>query len=244
MNQTDRLRELEERWDDCRRCELFKTRKNIVFGEGNPSADILVIGEAPGEFEDLAGRPFMGPAGEVLDGFVSHMSLDRHIDLYVTNTICCRPTVANEDERTGGSIDLLAFYREARVTASHEVEFAALGGIYSSRLGRAGDGHLRPADLMDRTQRRGNQVLFGRVPKMESLRGNMQTFHIQGVHTELRYPVMPLYHTAYLLRTFDRRVEGPWGRTMRDWVKICKIIDHLREVYYGTERPNREKSND
>lgn len=230
MNQTDRLRELEERWDDCRRCELFKTRKNIVFGEGNPSADILVIGEAPGEFEDLAGRPFMGPAGEVLDGFVSHMSLDRRIDLYVTNTICCRPAVANEDERTGTiKIEDRQPSKDERVACKPRL----LETIY-----------IVDPMLIVTLGRVPYQVLFGRVPKMESLRGNMQTLHIQGVHTELRYPVMPLYHTTYLLRTFDRRVEGPWGRTMRDWVKICKIIDHLREVYYGTERPNREKSND
>ena len=55
---------------DCTRCKLSKKRKNIVFGEGNPSAELLLIGEGPGEVEDKTGRPFVGPAGELLDKII------------------------------------------------------------------------------------------------------------------------------------------------------------------------------
>jgi uracil-DNA glycosylase len=227
MNKRERLEALEERWSDCKRCELCRTRNYVVFGEGNPEADILVIGEAPGSKEDLNGRPFIGPAGQVLDGFVDAMSLDRRYDLYVTNTVGCRPTVASEDEHTGQiRIDNRPPNKDERLSCKPRL----LEIIY-----------IVDPMLIVSLGKVPSQVLFGKAPKMEALRGNIQTLHMQGRHTEISYPVMPLYHTAYLLRTHDKREEGPWGKTMMDWVKICNVIDHLRLVYYGTERPNREE---
>jgi uracil-DNA glycosylase len=227
MNKKEKLAKLEEHWDDCRRCELCRTRNNIVFGEGNPEADIVVVGEAPGEQEDVRGRPFIGPAGGVLDVFVDAVSLSRTADLYVTNTVCCRPTAPVEDERTGEvRIENRQPNKDERLSCKPRL----LETIYT----------IDPM-LIITLGKVPYQVLFGKAPKMESLRGNMQTLHMQGRNTEIRYPVMPLYHTAYLLRTHDKRSEGPWGRTMADWVKVCNVIDHLREVYYGTERPNREE---
>ena len=226
MNQHDRLAELEERWDDCKRCDLYLTRNNIVFGEGNPKADILVIGQAPGESEDLKGRPFIGPAGEVLDGFTDTLGLSRTSDMYVTNTVCCRPTVANEDEHTGRiKVEDRQPTNDERAACKprlHELIYL-VDPMLIVTLGRVP-----------------YQVLFGKAPKMESLRGNIQTCRVPGRYMELSYPVMPLYHTAFLLRTFDKRAEGPWGKTMADWVTVCSLIDHLRSVYFGIERPNRE----
>jgi uracil-DNA glycosylase family 4 len=229
MNKRERLEELEERWSDCRRCDLCNTRHNIVFGEGNPDADILVIGEAPGETEDGRGRPFVGPAGEVLNGFVDALSLDRNVDLFVTNTVACRPTLASEDERTGEiRIDNRPPSKDERMSCLPRLKniLYIVDPLLIITLGRVP-----------------YQVLFGKVPKMDSVRGNVQTFRTQGLYTEIKYPVMPMYHTAFLLRTHDKREEGPWGKTMADWLKVCNVIDHLREVYYGTPRPNREDIN-
>lgn len=227
MNKQEKLSALEERWDGCRRCELCRTRNNIVFGEGSPDADILVVGEAPGEQEDAHGRPFVGPAGAVLDVFVDSVALNRNSDLFVTNTVCCRPTMPVEDERTGEvRIENRQPNKDERLCCKPRLleTIYVIDPMIIITLGKVP-----------------YQVLFGKAPKMESLRGNIQTLHMQGRNTEIRYPVMPLYHTAYLLRTHDKRAEGPWGKTMSDWVKVCNIIDHLREVYYGTARPNREE---
>lgn len=226
MNKKERLEELEEAWDGCRRCELCRTRNNIVFGEGNPSADILIVGEAPGEHEDTLGRPFVGPAGDVLDGFLTSMSLNMGSDIYVTNVVACRPTAAVEDEQTG---QIRIENRQPSKDERNSCKPRLLETIY-----------IVDPMLIIALGRVPFQVLLGRAPKMESMRGSMQTFRMQGRYTRIKYPVMPLYHTAYLLRTFDKRTSGPWGKTMADWVKICNVIDHLREVYYGTERPNRE----
>ncbi len=75
---------------DCRRCHLWERRKNIVFGEGNPEAELMFIGEAPGAEEDIQGRPFVGPAGQLLTRLIEKMGLKRE-DVYIANTIKCRP---------------------------------------------------------------------------------------------------------------------------------------------------------
>ena len=75
---------------DCRRCPLSATRKNIVFGEGNPQARIVFVGEAPGADEDRLGRPFVGRAGQLLNRIIAAMGLSRN-DVYICNINKCRP---------------------------------------------------------------------------------------------------------------------------------------------------------
>lgn len=82
--------ELEQSCQSCSRCELCKTRTNVVFGVGNRTADILLVGEGPGEQEDLKGEPFVGPAGKLLDDMLSIIDLDRSI-CYIGNIVKCRP---------------------------------------------------------------------------------------------------------------------------------------------------------
>mgnify|MGYP001186814618 FL=1 len=75
---------------ECQKCPLGKTRNNFVFGVGNPQADIVFIGEAPGEKEDLLGIPFVGRAGKLLDKILSAIKLSRD-DIYICNVLKCRP---------------------------------------------------------------------------------------------------------------------------------------------------------
>ncbi|MDA8227611.1 MAG: uracil-DNA glycosylase [Desulfitobacterium hafniense] len=74
----------------CRRCGLGETRKSIVFGEGNLQADIMLIGEAPGEKEDESGQPFVGPAGRILNKVLEEAGINRE-DVYITSVVKCRP---------------------------------------------------------------------------------------------------------------------------------------------------------
>ncbi len=84
------LAALEERTRSCTKCPLATTRTHVVFGEGNPNADVLFIGEGPGEVEDQTGRPFVGPAGQKLDEVFSSVGIDR-ADIYIGNVVKCRP---------------------------------------------------------------------------------------------------------------------------------------------------------
>lgn len=75
---------------ECRRCPLAESRRNIVFGEGSPSAELVFVGEAPGGDEDLQGRPFVGRAGQLLTKIIVAMGLERR-DVYICNILKCRP---------------------------------------------------------------------------------------------------------------------------------------------------------
>lgn len=227
MNKKERLDALRESWANCQKCGLCEERNNVVFGEGNPDADILVLGEAPGEAEDNEGRPFIGLAGEILDEFLGAAVLNRWEDIYATNVVGCRPTVEGIDSRTGKPrVDNRAPSKVERDACKPRL----LELIYI----------IDPLIIVT-IGKVPFQVLLGKAPKIDSLRGNIQTLHLAGRHTEVRYGVMPMYSTTFLNNTYDRRSEGPWGKTMRDWVKVCNVIDYLRSAYYGTPTPNREE---
>ena len=84
------LNDLYEQSKNCTRCRLAATRTNFVFGEGNPEAQIVVIGEAPGAEEDAQGRPFVGRSGKLLDKILEAIGFSRD-DVFICNIIKCRP---------------------------------------------------------------------------------------------------------------------------------------------------------
>ena len=81
---------LERACKTCTRCGLCDTRTNVVFGVGRKNADVMFVGEGPGEQEDLQGEPFVGPAGKLLDDMISIIDLDRS-NCYIGNIVKCRP---------------------------------------------------------------------------------------------------------------------------------------------------------
>ncbi len=85
------LNELRNVCLQCKACELHKTRTSTVFSDGNPDAPVMLIGEAPGADEDATGKPFVGRAGQLLNTFLEEAGIDRQRDLYICNTIKCRP---------------------------------------------------------------------------------------------------------------------------------------------------------
>jgi DNA polymerase len=84
------LEKIRKNLGDCQRCKLGKTRKNLVFGVGNPQARLVFIGEGPGADEDLKGEPFVGDAGRMLNRIITAMGLQRE-EIYICNVVKCRP---------------------------------------------------------------------------------------------------------------------------------------------------------
>lgn len=82
---------LQETVASCQACELCSGRRNTVFGVGDRQAEWLIVGDAPGEQEDLQGEPFVGQAGKLLDNMLAALGLDRHHKVYVANALKCRP---------------------------------------------------------------------------------------------------------------------------------------------------------
>ncbi len=82
--------ELEKAVNECKKCELYKMRNNIVMGDGDKKADLLIISEAPGKQEDLTGKPFVGKSGLLLDKILASVDLKRD-EIYLANIVKCRP---------------------------------------------------------------------------------------------------------------------------------------------------------
>lgn len=123
--------QLEQCCRSCTRCELCQTRHNVVFGVGPRNADILFVGEGPGQQEDLQGEPFVGPAGQLLDDMLCIIDLNR-TNCYITNIVKCRPP-RNRDplqEEQDACID----YLRSQVSLIRPKVIVCLGRIAAMRL--------------------------------------------------------------------------------------------------------------
>ena len=115
----------------CRQCGLCEGRHNVVFGEGNPRAEIMFVGEGPGEQEDLQGRPFVGPAGQLLDRMLEIIDLDRS-QYYITNIVKCRPP-RNRDPHEDEENACMGYLR-SQVRLVKPKIIVCLGRIAAQRL--------------------------------------------------------------------------------------------------------------
>ena len=95
--ENDSLPLIRENLGDCKRCKLHKTRNTIVFGDGNPNAQLVFVGEGPGADEDEQGLPFVGRAGKLLTQMIEAMGLQRR-DVYICNVVKCRPPQNRQPE--------------------------------------------------------------------------------------------------------------------------------------------------
>ena len=107
------LDELKTHCLSCTECELCKARTQVVFGVGNPAADILLIGEGPGENEDLQGQPFVGRSGKLLDQFLESIDLSREKNVYIANMVKCRPP-KNRDPKPEEQEQIIASIHRCR----------------------------------------------------------------------------------------------------------------------------------
>ncbi|MBM4078821.1 MAG: uracil-DNA glycosylase [Planctomycetes bacterium] len=95
------LRALHEQAAKCTGCALHRTRRKFVFGAGNPNADLMFVGEAPGYHEDLQGEPFVGPAGQLLTRMIAAIQMTRS-EVYIANVLKCRPAGETGDRPPHG----------------------------------------------------------------------------------------------------------------------------------------------
>ncbi|MBE7436888.1 MAG: uracil-DNA glycosylase [Spirochaetales bacterium] len=171
MNRRERLALLEERYRSCEHCKLSRTRTQVVFGEGNPEAELMFIGEGPGKQEDLTGRPFVGRSGELLTKIIEKgMGVERAA-VYIANIVKCRPTVdlQFQKDRPPDAEEVAAcspvLLRQIEIIAPRVI--MTLGG---------------PA----------TKFLLDTTTGITALRGKWAEFK--------SIPVMPTYHPSYVLR--------------------------------------------
>jgi len=123
--------ELERKCMHCNACELCQTRNSVVFGVGKRDADILFVGEGPGEQEDLQGEPFVGAAGKLLDDMLSIIDIDR-TNCYIANIVKCRPP-RNRDPKEEEQEACIGYLRNQVMLIQPKV-LVCLGRVAAKRL--------------------------------------------------------------------------------------------------------------
>ncbi len=126
------LRELRREVLQCQQCKLCESRRSVVFGEGNPAAEVLFVGEAPGAVEDRSGRPFVGPSGQLLERIIEGgMGLQRD-DVFIANIVKCRPP-GNRDPEPDEVAQCLP-YLQRLVALLEPKAIVALGRVAAQNL--------------------------------------------------------------------------------------------------------------
>jgi uracil-DNA glycosylase family 4 len=125
------LSEIREDLGDCKRCPLHRGRKNLVFGVGNPNAELMFVGEGPGADEDEQGEPFVGRAGQLLNNMIAAMGLRRE-DVYIANVVKCRPPNNRTPERE--ECDTCSPFLLRQIEVIRPKVIVALGAVAAKNL--------------------------------------------------------------------------------------------------------------
>ena len=128
----DNWNELKEQCLNCKKCGLCETRTNVVFGVGNPNAEVMFIGEGPGENEDLQGEPFVGRGGKLLDKMLYSVDLSREENIYIANIVKCRPP-KNRDPKPEEQVACTDWLRNQYKLINPKI-IVCLGRIASAKL--------------------------------------------------------------------------------------------------------------
>lgn len=175
----EQLRQLDEQQvKGCRKCQLCETRTQTVFGQGNPDARLVFVGEAPGHEEDRQGLAFVGRAGQLLTRMIAAMGLTRE-EVFICNVLKCRPP-ENRDPAADEILACSPYLRRQLSVIQPEV-IVALGS---------------PAA----------KTLLNTAQSIGKLRGQFHDYFLSGLTGEgPSIPLMPTYHPAYLLRNPEEK---------------------------------------
>jgi DNA polymerase len=216
----ERMGELYAEWRDCERCGLCRTRTKVVFGEGNPDAQLMIIGEAPGEAEDLSGNPFRGRGGEVIDDFLALFNSNRE-EVFIANIQACRPPDNRDPTKEEMKACLPRLYETIRLVDPYIILLlgsVALKALTSERRG--------VTKLAQNANLPGIQVV------------------IPGVQVPLTWPAFATFHPAYLLRNWSTEEGSDVHMSYLCWEKAFKVSDGYAEHYKGITPPLRRKQDE
>lgn len=245
------LQALYSEWWGCEGCPLsdFRKmskncgpteghRKDLVFGIGNPDADIMIVGEGPGEEEEKTKVPFVGPSGRLLNQIIMAVHPDpanrevyrdydkssksakvseafhskafevRNREFYITNAVCCRPP----ENRTPLPPEVKACWPRL-LNMIYIVDPLVVVACGNSAL---------------------SAVLRKNSKKITAERGKVLDVDYEGRVGTVTYTVVPTFHPSYLARQADYNVPGgTFRKTIEDWKQIYNLVEFLREKHYG-----------
>jgi len=246
------LHSLYDQWYGCLKCNLGLERQkagkpdDIVFGEGNPDAHILIIGEAPGEEEENTSLPFVGPSGGLLNQMLAMTAADedvqaeyttfikapkssmatkrfqtyisdwRYKEFFITNVVSCRPP----DNRTPTPVEVHSCW-DRLMNIIYIVDPLLIIAVGRTALAA---------------------VLKKKEAEITKYRGRLIDVHYDGLFGLATYPVMPILHPSYLLRVADwKQKDGFYEKTVGDIRTAMQTVDFLRNQHFGTPIPRRER---
>ncbi len=125
------MEEIAEKIKICQKCPLYATRNNAVPGEGSYSSSVIFVGEAPGEVEDLHGKPFIGKAGQLFSKILQSVKIKRE-DVFITNMLKCRPPGNRNPSK--GEIEICLPYLESQIALINPKIVVTLGNIPTKHL--------------------------------------------------------------------------------------------------------------
>lgn len=214
-----KLNELLHKCEKCFDCELSKTRTNVVFADGNPeTARIILIGEAPGENEDLEGVPFIGRAGKLLNEFIEKAGISRESDLYIINTVKCRPPknrVPTKEEKKACEHFLL---EQIKIINPELILLCGATALetFSSNISDVTLNLIQ--GLSDAGQR--NKPKKSKKLPISKIRGEILKIEI----VKKQYKAMPIFHPSYLLRNHSLEVGSPRDLMLSDLKKVKNVV--------------------
>lgn len=228
MNAAQKQKALEKLygdWEKCERCGLCnptgRRRKNVVFGEGNPDAHLMIVGEAPGDREDDTGTPFSGKSGSVVDGFLKTFNSSRS-EVFISNIVGCRPTEEDDPKlnRAPSNIEIKACFPRIQriieivdpfvVLMLGDVAFKTLSSAKGSLASHAKDPKLQQVEVLT----------MGRA--LEISRTGFVTFH-----------------PAFLLRDWKETTDSNVHWSYRVWKQAFHVADMYAQIYRGITPPDR-----
>lgn len=241
MQKSPYLRALWEAWSNCPACPLSAERTQIVFGHGNPDAQIMIIGEAPGETEDRTGLPFVGQAGMILHQFLGDVSARQEVidaylgvvakgvspaeakaargrlyellleEFYFTNIVMCRPP-ENRDPNPK-EVDACRTRLLEQIYTVDPVVIVAAGRIAT-------------------------RALVGKDMSITSIHGQLFDIEFPGKGVTFRYPMMAILHPSYIMRRNDYRQKGGEAEQTRDnLLRVMNLVDEFNLRHFGMEKP-------
>jgi len=174
INKEERMEDIKKEVLSCKKCSLYKTRKNPVIGEGSLEAKIMLVGEAPGYWEDTKGRPFVGKAGKILDELLESIGIKRK-DVFICNVLKCRPVTPNLENRAPAPEEIKACtpYLEKQIEIIKPEIICTLGN-YST------------AFIFEK------YGLKGKIEGISKIHG--KTFEVKTLFSSIK--IIPLYHPA------------------------------------------------
>ena len=253
---------LRNAWSGCKKCQLGDVRAmeseanaaagltngdvtDIVFGDGNPDADVIIVGEAPGELEVAHSTPFVGPSGWLLNRLLAETSADMEVKRRLKKYNMQRKH--SDSSATEFSMDIFP-WRQSEFMITNVVSCRPLENRtpIPPEISACWERLWNIIYIVDPLLiiACGNSALAAvarrKNAKITRERGNIHDVTYDGRLGTMTYPVMPVYHPAHLLRKGDWNTpNGDWSKTVEDFRAALTIVDQLRFRYYGTPIPNR-----